>query len=228
MMAMPIMMMVSVVSVSSKKSATGFGRRERTTIYEGSSSPRELLQAIAIQAQAALKGLGNAKMAEPGLELTEEQKRMPHTLDKRPEQENSALNENKKMLGFCHRILNTIKAIDRSLRDTKGDEFVNRLHSSLPQSPSSGTEKVIVIQVSANATEEALKKAYVEWATSTRFEYCDLSIQKTTSEKPEDQTPHYKFHYSNEARMLANADIPKRSLAIAKEVGFPTGIFKRF
>ena len=227
-MAMPIMMMVSVVSVSSKKSATGFGRRERTTIYEGSSSPRELLQAIAIQAQAALKGLGNAKMAEPGLELTEEQKRMPHTLDKRPEQENSALNENKKMLGFCHRILNTIKAIDRSLRDTKGDEFVNRLLSSLPQNSSSGTEKVIVIQVSANATEETLKKAYVEWATSTRFEYCDLSIQKTTSEKPEDQIPHYKFHYSNEARMLGNADIPKRSLAIAKEVGFPTGIFERF
>lgn len=43
-------------------------------------------------------------------------------------------------------------------------------------------------------------------------------------DEPEDQAPHYKFYYSNEARMLANADIPKRSLAIAKEVGFLTGI----
>jgi hypothetical protein len=33
-----------------------------------------------------------------------------------------------------------------------------------------------------------------------------------------DTTPHFKFFYNNEARMLANSDIPKRSLAIAKEV----------
>ena len=35
---------------------------------------------------------------------------------------------------------------------------------------------------------------------------------KSSSEKSS------KFFYNNEARMLANADIPKRSLAIAKEV----------
>lgn len=59
-----------------------------------------------------------------------------------------------------------------------------------------------------------------------RFEYCDLSIQTASSTKAggkavsrEDvQTPNYKFYYNNDARMLANADIPKRSLAIAKEV----------
>lgn len=217
MMAMPIMMMVSVASVSGKKSTSdgGFGRRERTIIYEGSPSPRELLEAIAIQAQAALKGLESVKLPEPTGELTEEQKRMPHAAGKRPEQENAVSDENKKMLDFCHRIMNTIKAIDRSLRDTKGDEFVNRLHSSLPQNPSTAADKK-VIQIAAGATEEAMQKAYLEWATSTRFEYCDLTIQK--AEGSEDQTPHYKFYYNNEARMLANADIPKRSLAIAKEL----------
>lgn len=217
-MAMPIMMMVSVVSVSGKKSSTagGFGQRERTIIYEGSSSPRELLEAIAIQAQAALKGLEGAKAPEGTGELTEEQKRMPHAADKKKEQENAVSDENKKMLDFCNRILNTIKAIDRSLRDTKGDEFVNRLHASLPKNPSNNVERKVV-QVSAGATEEAMKKTYIEWATSTRFEYCDLTVQRT-SESSEDQTPHYKFYYNNEARMLANADIPKRSLAIAKEV----------
>ncbi|KXN90251.1 Baculoviral IAP repeat-containing protein 6, partial [Leucoagaricus sp. SymC.cos] len=218
MMAMPIMMMVSVVAVSGKKSATvgGLGRRERTIIYEGSPSPRELLEAIAIQAQAALKGLESIKPPEPTGELTEEQKRMPHAADKKPEQDNTATDENKKMSDFCNRILNTIKAIDRSLRETKGDEFVKRLHASLPQNPSTGIEKKAV-QISAGATEEAMKRAYVDWATSRRFEYCDLTIQKP-SENSEDQTPHYKFYYNNEARMLANADIPKRSLAIAKEL----------
>jgi len=221
MMAMPIMTVVSVVPVSGKRSATGLRRRERTTIYEGSSSPRELLQAIATQAQAAMKGLEIVKSTDVGLELTEEQKRMPQKLGKRPEQEDAVfLNENKNMMDFCRRILNTIKAIDRSLRDTKGDEFVNRLHSSLLQNL--GAEKKIV-QVSAGASEEAVKKAYMEWAISTRFEYCDLSIEKTPDEQ-EDQAPHYKFYYSDDARMLANADIPKRSLAIAKEVGFLTGI----
>lgn len=222
-MAMPIMTMVSVSPVSGKNLATGLRRRERTTIYEGSSSPRELLQAIATQAQAALKGLEIVKETDVDLELTEEQKRMPQKLGKIPEQEDAEfLNENKNMMDFCQRILNTIKAIDRSLRDTKGDEFVNRLHSSLLQNPLTGAEKKI-LQVSAGASEEVVKKVYVEWATSTRFEYCDLSIEKAPDE-PEDQAPHYKFYYSNEARMLANADIPRRSLAIAKEVGFLTGI----
>lgn len=217
-MAMPIMMMVSVISVSGKKSAIvgGFGRRERTIIYEGSPSPRELLEAIAIQAQAALKGLESAKQPEPSAELTEEQKRMPHAAEKKTEHENAAVDENKKMLDFCHRILGTTKAIDRSLRETKGDEFVERLHASLPKNPSTNQEKKTV-QVSVGATEEAMQKAYIDWATSTRFEYCDLTLP-SNSEGSEDITPHFKFYYNNEARMLANADIPKRSLAIAKEV----------
>lgn len=218
MMAMPIMMMVSVISISGKKSSTdgGFGHRERTIVYEGSPSPRELLEAIAIQAQAALKGLESVKAPEPTGELTEEQKRMPHSAEKKPEQDNAVADENKKMLDFCHRILGTIKAIDRSLQDTKGDKFVKRLHASLPKNPSTSQEKKVV-HVSAGASEETMNKAYMEWATSTRFEYCDLTLPNN-SEGSEDQTPHFKFYYNNEARMLANADIPKRSLAIAKEV----------
>ncbi|KAF9451700.1 hypothetical protein P691DRAFT_327967 [Macrolepiota fuliginosa MF-IS2] len=217
MMAMPIMMMVSVVSVSGKKSATdgGFGRRERTIMYEGSPSPRELLEAIAVQAQAALKGLESIKPPEPTSELTEEQKRMPHAAEKKPEHEGTIADENKKMLEFCHRILGTIKAIDRSLRDTKGDAFVDRLHASLPKNPS--TQEKRIVQVSVGATPEVVKKAYIDWAMSTRFEYCDLTMPRTV-EGSEDLTPHYKFYYNNEARMLANADIPKRSLAIAKEL----------
>ena len=64
-------------------------------------------------------------------------------------------------------------------------------------------------------------EAYVKWANRVRFEYCDLTVPVVEGlpEAEQDQTPNYKFYFNNEARMLANSDIPKRSLAIAKEVG---------
>ncbi|KAF5387646.1 hypothetical protein D9615_000388 [Tricholomella constricta] len=223
MMAMPIMIVVSVKSVSVKRSTTNpnLGIRERTIVYEGSSGPRELLEAIAIQAQAALKGLEGVKPQEsPQEELTEEQKRMTvDTKGKSKEQAVEVSDENQKLLDFCHRILATANAIDRSLRDTKGDAFVDRLHASLPKL---FTTSSVPIHVDAGTTEESARKAYMEWATRVRFEYCDLTIPAEIGSEEENTTPHFKFYYSNEARMLANSDIPKRSLAIAKELAILT------
>jgi len=137
--------------------------------------------------------------------------------------------ENQKLLDFCNRILTTIKAIDRSLRDTKGDVFVDRLHATLNDATSTDTNV-------DHADEEQTRKIYEKWAKATRFEYCDLTIPfDDVNPDDKDQSPHFKvsppfsveisihvgcpqFYYNNEARMLANADIPKRSLAIAKEV----------
>lgn len=219
-MAMPIMIAVSVKAVTAKKTKSNSHFRERTIVYEGSCSPRELLEGIAIQAQAALKGLEGSKHADDASqELTEEQKRM--TVDpkgKAKESEAPVSEENQKLLDFCQRILATTSAIDRSLRETKGDAFVNRLHASLPQVFTSSSQN---IHVDAGATEESAKKAYMEWATRVRFEYCDLTVPAgplAKTDNIEEQLPHYKFYYNNEARMLANSDIPKRSLAIAKEV----------
>ncbi|EEB91238.1 hypothetical protein MPER_10436 [Moniliophthora perniciosa FA553] len=75
--------------------------------------------------------------------------------------------------------------------------------------------------VDAGETEESAKKAYMEWVKAARFEYCDLSVLPAKN-APEDETPSYKFYYNTEARMLANSDIPKRSLAIAKELAILT------
>ena len=70
-------------------------------------------------------------------------------------------------------------------------------------------------------------EAYVKWANRVRFEYCDLTVQQPeTPADAEDQTPHFKFYFNNEARMLANSDIPKRSLAIAKEVSDTTRVYE--
>jgi hypothetical protein len=223
MMAMPIFIISSVKSVTAKK-ATSRGKpttREREIVYEGSSGPRELLESISIQAQAALKGLEGAKTPEKiDEELTEEQKRMTNDI-KGKAKEASAMpsDENLKLLNFCRRILATANGIDRALQETKGDDFVRRLHASLPKILTSPLESG-EIRVQAGATDEALLKAYIDWATRVRFEYCDLSVPTEKDGKAEDDIPQYKFYYNNEARMLANSDIPKRSLAIAKEVRF--------
>jgi hypothetical protein len=215
MMAMPIMVVASVKAVTAKNNQI----RERTIVYEGSSSPRELLEGIAMQAQAALKGLEGNKLPDAlPEELTEEQKRM--TVEMRNKVEEQAVaavsDENEKLLRFCRRILATVKAIDRSLRDTKGDAFVDRLTSSFPSitSSSSGSQ----YRLEAGDTEESSQRSYIDWATRSRFEYCDLTLFASDRMNESDTTPHFKFFYNNEARMLANSDIPKRSLAIAKEV----------
>ncbi|GJE87521.1 ubiquitin conjugating enzyme family protein [Phanerochaete sordida] len=225
MMAMPIMVPSSVKSVTTRKSSkSGPQIRERTIVYEGSSGPRELLEAIVIQAQAAMKGLeAGAKAAEGKAEMTEDQKRQ--TSDDKGKGKDTpkvSSEENAKLLGFCKRILGTAKAIDRSLRETKGDKFVERLHAALPKIPgtSRGQEGADVI-VGAKDSDEDVEKAYVDWAGRVRFEYCDLTIPPA-QDAPEDETPHYKFFYNTEARMLANSDIPRRSLAIAKELAVLT------
>ncbi|KAF8558777.1 hypothetical protein OG21DRAFT_1503732 [Imleria badia] len=226
MMAMPIMVAGSIKSVAPKKAGKGKSViRERTIIYEGSAGPRELLEAIVIQAQAAIKGLEGVKPTEPEEEeMTEEQKRM--TTDKgkgkgKEKESSPALSdENQKLLTFCQRILMTANAIDRSLRETKGDAFVDRLHGSLPKITNSSAFDVTSIQV--GNTEEERRKAYVDWATQVRFEYCDLTVPPTEPIPSEDTVPHYKFFFNSEARMLANSEIPKRSLAIAKELAVLT------
>jgi hypothetical protein len=192
-------------------------------MYEGSSGPRELLEGIVIQAHAALKGLEKVKPPEaPQEELTEEQKRM--TLQdmkgKSKDPDAPAYEDNQKLISFCRRILSTAKAIDRSLRETKGDAFVDRLHAALPKLPNAHNHSLI--QVKIGKTEEDAKKAYIAWATQARFEYCDLTVPTPSSQGQDEDAPHYKFHFDSEARMLANSDIPKRSLAIAKELAILT------
>ena len=154
--------------------------------------------------------------------MTEEQKRM--TADekgKAKEETVGASEENRKLLLFCQRIVNTAKAIDRSLVETKGRAFVDRLHAGLPKIPASASTAVADERIEAGETEESAIEAYLKWANRVRFEYCDLSVPQpdAPADGDQDQTPHFKFYFNNEARMLANSDIPKRSLAIAKEVG---------
>jgi hypothetical protein len=195
--------------------------RERTVIYEGSSGPRELLESIVIQANAAIKGLEGIRPIEASFdEMTEDQKRINNdTKGKTKESFPPPFSEeNQKLLGFCRRILSTAEAIDRSLRETKGEKFLERIQESLPKiHPSDTTSREVF--VGAEVSEEAVRQMYISWATRVRFEYCDLTVPPP-ADKPanHDEPPNYKFYYNTDARMLASSDIPKRSLAIAKEV----------
>ncbi|CAE6447861.1 unnamed protein product [Rhizoctonia solani] len=231
MMAMPIMV---VASIKPKAPIAGSGsrpaQRERIIMYEGSSGPRELLESIVIQAQAAIKGLEGMKPIDaenPEGEMTESEKRMTVSeKGKQKELADAVPDENLNLLRFCERILSAAAGIDRSLRETKGDDFVRRLHSSLPKAaggvfaPSSEDQPGVV----PGETDEETTQIYESWANKCRFEYCDLSIPAPAPKEGENtpSAPSYKFYFNNDARMLANADIPKRSLAIAKELAVLT------
>ncbi|KAI0307244.1 hypothetical protein B0F90DRAFT_1807893 [Multifurca ochricompacta] len=226
MMAMPIMVVSSVRTHTPKKAANGtLPLRERTIIYEGSTGPRELLESIVIQANAAIKGLEGIKPTEiVPVEMTEEQKRVNNdTKGKAKEISMPSLSEeNQKLLGFCQRILTTADAIDRSLRETKGERFLERIQESLPKiHTANSTSNEVFVDV--EASDEAIRQLYIDWATRVRFEYCDLTVSPP-ADKPvtQDEPPNYKFYYNTEARMLASSDIPKRSLAIAKELAVLT------
>jgi hypothetical protein len=119
------------------------------------------------------------------------------------------------------RILFAAAGIDRSLRETKGEDFVNRLHASLPKAVGSALATSLDESgMVPGKTEEETIQIYESWANKARFEYCDLSIPPPAPKEGDStpSAPSYKFYFNNDARMLANADIPKRSLAIAKEV----------
>jgi hypothetical protein len=223
MMAMPIMVVSSVRTHTPKRATDGsLPLRERTVIYEGSSGPRELLESIVIQANAAIKGLEGIRPVEAVFdEMTEEQKRINNDTKGKTKEVPSTppySEENQKLFGFCQRILATADAIDRSLKETKGAKFLERIHESLPKIYSSDSTSDEVF-VTTEASEEAVRQTYVAWATRVRFEYCDLTVLPPVDKPPcQDEPPNYKFYYNTEARMLASSDIPKRSLAIAKEV----------
>ena len=223
MMGMPIMVLLSSKPVLKKPggSKVTSKAKERTLTYEGSSGPRELLESIFIQAQAALKGLeANVPTEATVAEMTEEEKRMTSgDKGKAKAADPAAMSpENAQLLSFCRSIQGTVQAIDRALEEAKGKPFMDRLRASLPSIPNSSTGHEYV---ATPETEAETQKAYLDWAARVRFEYCDLTIPPSEQEGKEAQV-HYKFHYDAEARIMANQDIPKRSLAIAKELAVLT------
>jgi len=234
-MAMPIMVISSIKEDTVRKGA-GKSRstRERTILYEGSSGPRELLEAIVIQAEAALKGLEGiikARQAQENPEtMTEEQKRQTTTggVKGKGREVDQVYEENDRLLKFCTGILNTAASIDRSLTEVKGDAFMDRMYTSLPRMSAASRSRMSTQAdaakapaLASDASEAEARKVYEAWATNERFQYCDLTVPTSDGLTPQGG-PNYKFYFNSDARMLANSVIPKRSLAIARELAVLT------
>lgn len=235
-MGMPIMVVASVKDITVRKGAgTGKPTKERTIIYEGSSGPRELLESIVVQAEAALKGLeGLIKAREAKKDpdaMTEEQKRQTTGGAKGKKVVNGPVDdENEKLLAFCEGILNTVAAIDRSLEEIKGKAFMERMYKSLPRLSAASLARSSLssadaagdafVSVPEEASESEARTIYEAWAIKARFEYCDLEVKN--SDGSTSSPPNYKFSYNSDARMLSHSDMPKRSLAIARELAVLT------
>ena len=239
-MAMPIMV-ISTIKEDTVRKGAGKSRstRERTILYEGSSGPRELLEAIVIQAEAALKGLEGvikARQAQENPEtMTEEQKRQTTTggVKGKGREADQVYEENDRLLKFCTGILNTASSIDRSLTEVKGDAFMDRMYGSLPRMSAASRSRMSsspqadaarashAPSLASDASEAEARKVYEAWATNERFQYCDLTVPTSDGLTPQGG-PNYKFYFNSDARMLANSVIPKRSLAIARELAVLT------
>ena len=158
--------------------------------------------------------------------MTEEQKRMTN-LNKGKKPANPFDEENDKLLKFCSGILNTAAAIDRSLTEIKGVAFMDRMYKSLPRlsaASQANTSTSMDIDdkafLKSGASEAEARVVYEQWATKARFEYCDLEVKN--AQGASSSPPNYKFSYNSDARMLVNSDMPKRSLAIARELAVLT------
>ena len=130
------------------------------------------MEAICIQAQAALKGLEGVKvLGTPVEEMTEEQKRMTSDVKgKQRCQGCRSLQTAKTRTSSSSTSVDVFSLLqtvsDQALQETKGKDFVERLHASLPKILTSSSEE---IYVEAGATNETLVKAYVDWASSSEI-----------------------------------------------------------
>ncbi|WWC95452.1 hypothetical protein V866_002316 [Kwoniella sp. B9012] len=196
--------------------------RSVTVTYEGASSPRELLENCVIQAQAALKGLksvDNISKSSEDVMMTEEDLRISKAELARREREKKQeerQDSNYQLRSFCERIVASAQTIDKSLIETKGKPFVDRMRESLPRLPETGVS--VEEKVSQGQTDESTIKIYEEWAGRARFQYCDLTDETaSTSDKK-----IYRHAFNGSIQSLEGMDMPKRSLAIAKELAILT------
>ncbi|CAG8625373.1 10153_t:CDS:2, partial [Acaulospora colombiana] len=109
-----------------------------------------------------------------------------------------------------------------------GDAFMQRMYKSLPRLSASSAARTTgsiepfkeVVTLPANSSEAEARTVYEQWAAKARFEYCDLEVKNADGSTS--SPPNYKFSYNSDARMLVNSDLPKRSLAIARELAVLT------
>ena len=111
------------------------------------------------------------------------------------------------------RIITSATTIDKSLVETKGRPFVQRMRESLPRLPDIGTAveeqvtdhdnedqiiRICQLVFSSGSTQADVPVVDEEWATKARFQYCDMSY------KDSDDLIAYRHIYDKDIRGIEN------------------------
>ncbi len=196
--------------------------REKTTVYEGSAGPMELMQSILAQCKTFKNTMEvslaaeRKKQDEEIAELHAAAKTLGEKID--PEQEakirESKLDpEQQTLLSFCDRIIRIVKVIEQQLRKTKGDAAVDKLLGIVKQSATKASSKS-ERSSKEPPPEQEQAKIYEAWAKSQVFAD-DVDMRSATSTSAAAVTWQHVF--SNEIR-ACNSTAMRRNVTISKEL----------
>lgn len=181
--------------------------REKIVTYKGSEGPRELAQSIISQCNAFLANLSKheeAMKSKRELEkiIKDEKTRIATII---PKLDQEWRGEEDQLCKFAQSFIEEVATIDRLLRSTKGDAFVDKLLGSIKE-PISMTPK------KHEDVQEQIK-AYETWAKAKCYDEIDMRANKSSSGKT-----RYLHAFNDKIRETDAGSNHKRGFIIAKEL----------
>lgn len=194
--------------------------REKHVTYKGSNGPRELAQSIVMQCNDFLVNIDrhNKLMpvqseAEGKQGETKDDKEMDE--EKKAEQKDPWMAEEQRLCLFARRFVEEVATIDRILRVTKGDAFLDKLLGLIKEPIISQTVDVESVAASRSEDQDSAKEiaTYEAWAKSQCYDECDMRQAKSSSD-----SPSYIHAFDTKIRSTDSSSNHKRGFTIAKEL----------
>lgn len=116
-----------------------------------------------------------------------------------------------------NRIITSAANIDKSLRETKGVDFVSRMRDGLPKLPAVGGQEEIsakgateeaTVKICRFASKELQSRSHLDedWVSRARFQYCDMTQREGLSRAVE-------YHHAFNGRIVSLANTVRLCVA---------------